>query len=100
MSKKIKNRLLVFSGGRGNKNLFFHMKNQTKDFQELSVIINGLDDGASTGEIRRLFNYKAHGISDFLKAILSLSPDKNLIQIYPSTNLMILQLFLLLDSKS
>ena len=77
MSKKIKNRLLVFSGGRGNKNLFFHMKNQTKDFQELSVIINGLDDGASTGEIRRLFNYKAHGISDFLKAILSLSPDSN-----------------------
>tara|TARA_Y100000994_G_scaffold189934_1_gene158899 strand:- start:828 stop:2069 length:1242 start_codon:yes stop_codon:yes gene_type:complete len=80
MAKKIKNRLLVFSGGRGNKNLFFHMKNQTKDFQELSVIINGLDDGASTGEIRRLFNYKAHGISDFLKAILSLSPDKNLIK--------------------
>ena len=47
-----------------------------KDINELSVIINGLDDGASTGEIRRLFHYKAHGISDFLKAILSLSPNK------------------------
>ena len=71
--------IVIFAGGRGNKNLFVELKKQTKFFSELSVIINGLDDGASTGEIRRLFDYKAHGISDFLKAILSLSPDTKLI---------------------
>lgn len=71
--------VVIFAGGRGNKNLFFEMKKQIKKINQLSVIINGLDDGASTGEIRRLFNYKAHGISDFLKAILSLSPNQKLI---------------------
>ena len=74
----MKANIVIFSGGRGNKNLFFETKKQMKNINELAVIINGLDDGASTGEIRRLFNYKAHGISDFLKAILSLSPDKKL----------------------
>tara|TARA_Y100001970_G_scaffold47800_1_gene60516 strand:+ start:5134 stop:6372 length:1239 start_codon:yes stop_codon:yes gene_type:complete len=71
--------IVIFAGGRGNKNLFFEMKKQMKKINQLSVIINGLDDGASTGEIRRLFHYKAHGISDFLKAILSLSPNQKLI---------------------
>ena len=71
--------IVIFAGGRGNKNLFFEMKKQMKKINQLSVIINGLDDGASTGEIRRLFHYKAHGISDFLKAILSLSPNPKLI---------------------
>jgi len=75
----MKANIVIFSGGRGNKNLFFEIQKQMKTINELTVIINGLDDGASTGEIRRLFNYKAHGISDFLKAILSLSPDKKLI---------------------
>jgi len=75
----MKANIVIFSGGRGNKNLFFETKKQMKNINELAVIINGLDDGASTGEIRRLFNYKAHGISDFLKAILSLSPDKKFI---------------------
>tara|TARA_B110000116_G_C16797427_1_gene567715 strand:+ start:1244 stop:2488 length:1245 start_codon:yes stop_codon:yes gene_type:complete len=79
MKNKNKPNVTIFAGGRGNKNLFSAMKKQMNDINELSVIINGLDDGASTGEIRRLFNYKAHGISDFLKAILSLSPDKKLI---------------------
>tara|TARA_Y100000590_G_scaffold349772_1_gene401408 strand:- start:2749 stop:3987 length:1239 start_codon:yes stop_codon:yes gene_type:complete len=71
--------IVIFAGGRGNKNLFFEIKKQMKKINQLSVIINGLDDGASTGEIRRLFHYKAHGISDFLKAILSLSPNQKLI---------------------
>ncbi len=79
MGKLMKANIVIFSGGRGNKNLFFETKKQMKNINELAVIINGLDDGASTGEIRRLFNYKAHGISDFLKAILSLSPDKKFI---------------------
>ena len=79
MKNKYKPKVIIFSGGRGNKNLFFAMKKQMNDINELSVIINGLDDGASTGEIRRLFHYKAHGISDFLKAILSLSPNEKLI---------------------
>lgn len=79
MENRMKANIVIFSGGRGNKNLFFEVQKQMKSINELTVIINGLDDGASTGEIRRLFNYKAHGISDFLKAILSLSPDKKLI---------------------
>jgi len=79
MENQMKANIVIFSGGRGNKNLFFEVQKQMKTINELTVIINGLDDGASTGEIRRLFNYKAHGISDFLKAILSLSPDKKLI---------------------
>ena len=76
--KNRKRNLTIFSGGRGNKNLFKELIKEVK-FDNLSVIINGLDDGASTGEIRRLFNYQAHGISDFLKAITSLSNENNLI---------------------
>ena len=67
--KNRKRNLTIFSR-RGNKNLFKELIKEVK-FDNLSVIINGLDDGASTGEIRRLFNYQAHGISDFLKAITS-----------------------------
>ena len=69
-------RMLVFSGGRGCRNLFASMasrKGQT--FEKVSIVINGLDDGASTGQIRNDFEWKAHGISDFLKVICALSSD-------------------------
>ena len=70
--------ITLFSGGRGNAELFATMKHNMDNIK-LSVIINGLDDGSSTGEIRKLFKYNALGISDFLKVILSLSKDENLI---------------------
>tara|TARA_B100001250_G_scaffold413928_1_gene449811 strand:+ start:1290 stop:2528 length:1239 start_codon:yes stop_codon:yes gene_type:complete len=89
MSNQLKYDISIFSGGRGNKNLFGVMS-KSKNINELSVIINGLDDGASTGEIRRLFQYQAHGISDFLKAILSLTNNKDLVNAldcrFPSVN--------------
>ena len=67
-------KISIFSGGRGNKNLFeAFTKEQCK--HELNVIVNGLDDGASTGDIRRLMDYKIHGISDFLKTITAFSND-------------------------
>ena len=67
-------KISIFSGGRGNKNLFkAFTKEQCK--HELNVIVNGLDDGASTGDIRRLMDYKVHGISDFLKTITTFSND-------------------------
>ena len=67
-------KISIFSGGRGNKNLFkAFTKEQNK--HELNVIVNGLDDGASTGDIRRLMDYKIHGISDFLKTITAFSND-------------------------
>jgi len=67
-------KISIFSGGRGNKNLFkAYAKEQNN--HELNVIVNGLDDGASTGDIRRLMDYKVHGISDFLKTITAFSND-------------------------
>ena len=66
MSKKITNRLLVFSGGRGNKNLFFHMKNQTKDFDMATIekLIN------ERNAFRNEKNYqKSDQIRDELKSL-------------------------------
>ena len=79
MSKKI----ALFSGGRGNKNLLnsFISDLDQKNI-ELSVIVNGLDDGASTGKIRYLFSKETHGISDFLKVILSLSPNNEIVKLF------------------
>ncbi|MDC3077491.1 2-phospho-L-lactate transferase CofD family protein [Flavobacteriales bacterium] len=67
-------KISIFSGGRGNKNLFQAFAKQQCE-HELNVIVNGLDDGASTGDIRRLMDYKIHGISDFLKTITAFSND-------------------------
>jgi len=68
---------LLFSGGCGNTTLLEAMRPKTnQDVFKLSVIINGLDDGSSTGEIRRLLDYRCHGISDFLKVIVTLAEDK------------------------
>lgn len=64
----------IFSGGRGNKNFFKAFSNKKCSYK-LNVIVNGLDDGASTGDIRRLMDYKIHGISDFLKTITAFSDN-------------------------
>lgn len=73
---------VLFSGGRGNKNLLSHLGKRTNAnfdrFSQWSIIVNGLDDGASTGAIRDLFNGRVHGISDFLKVILAISCDEKL----------------------
>lgn len=68
-------KISIFSGGRGNKNLFKAFAKEQSE-HELSVIVNGLDDGASTGDIRRLMDYKVHGISDFLKTITAFSSSR------------------------
>ena len=77
------NNIVLFSGGRGNKNL---LNSFIKDIEiknvDLSVIINGLDDGASTGKLRYLFQKPTHGISDFLKVILSLCSNSKIIDIF------------------
>ena len=79
MSKKI----ALFSGGRGNKNLLHSFISDLDQKNiELSVIVNGLDDGASTGKIRYLFSKETHGISDFLKVILSLSPNNEIVKLF------------------
>ena len=67
-------KISIFSGGRGNKNFFKAFVEEQCSY-ELNVIVNGLDDGASTGDIRRLMDHKVHGISDFLKSITAFSND-------------------------
>ena len=43
------------------------------------MIVNGLDDGASTGAIREMFGDNSHGISDFLKVAVAMSPNGELV---------------------
>ena len=71
--------VVLFSGGRGNRSLLESIAsdNQGK-FPKLKVIVNGLDDGASTGAIREIFDNTMHGISDFLKVGIAMSPDSKL----------------------
>ena len=74
--------LCIFSGGRGNQPLFNVIKSDANKelIKHASIIVNGLDDGASTGAIRNIFDRNTHGISDFLKVILSLSSNVPLIE--------------------
>ena len=79
MTKKI----LLFSGGRGNKNLLnASIESIKKSELNLNIIVNGLDDGASTGRIRYLFKEETHGISDFLKVVVSLSQEAQLVDAF------------------
>ena len=71
--------IILFSGGRGNRNLLEAFSSDCSNkFPQIEVIINGLDDGASTGAIRELFDNNVHGISDFLKVSLAMSDRKGL----------------------
>ena len=75
--------ILLFSGGRGTKNLLNASIENIKECQfNLNIIVNGLDDGASTGRIRYLLNEETHGISDFLKVIVSLSQETHLVEAF------------------
>jgi 2-phospho-L-lactate transferase/gluconeogenesis factor (CofD/UPF0052 family) len=74
--------IVIFSGGRGNKTLLQSLQHQSPDFLgKVKVIVNGLDDGASTGAIREMFGDNAHGISDFLKVAVAMSPKEKLVKI-------------------
>ena len=71
--------IILFSGGRGNRNLLEAFSSDCSNkFPQIEVIVNGLDDGASTGAIRELFDNNVHGISDFLKVSLAMSDRKGL----------------------
>ena len=75
--------LVLFSGGRGNKNLLNALQCEDPNPQiKINAIVNGLDDGASTGTIRELLGNSTHGISDFLKVALAMSPRRDLASIF------------------
>ena len=65
-SKEVKMKVVVFSGGRGAGEIInaFHNRPDVS----LTVLINGYDDGKSTGVIRSLFP-QLLGPSDFRKVI-------------------------------
>ncbi len=56
--------VVIFTGGNGNANLIKHLKDIP--FVNLSLLINGYDDGLSTGIIRSA-NRGMLGPSDFRK---------------------------------
>lgn len=70
-------KIALFSGGRGNKNLLNSLK--TENDLEISVIINGFDDGLSTGRLRR-FIPGMLGPSDFRKNISYLGRNERLLK--------------------
>jgi len=71
--------VLLFSGGRGNRTLLESISaDEHAMFPKLQVVVNGLDDGASTGSIRELFDNGMHGISDFFKVGIAMSPNSQL----------------------
>lgn len=77
--------VVLFSGGRGNKNLLRALElGDPKTSIKFNIIVNGLDDGASTGMIREFFDNDSHGISDFLKVALAISPRRNMAEILES----------------
>jgi len=69
-------RIVLFCGGRGSSNLIKALIVKPK--VELTLVVNGYDDGLSTGRIRDLFPGML-GPSDFRKnisTILSIDPQK------------------------
>ena len=70
-------RVVVFSGGRGSGVL---SRQLVKDPRiELTLAINGYDDGASTGEVRRFLG-DSLGPSDFRKNASRLALDLGRVQ--------------------
>jgi 2-phospho-L-lactate transferase/gluconeogenesis factor (CofD/UPF0052 family) len=59
-------KIVLFSGGRGTSNIIKFLSQH--DLYSLSVIVNGYDDGLSTGEIRKIYK-GILGPSDFRKTI-------------------------------
>ena len=73
MHQNIKTKIVLFSGGTGNTR-FVNLINKLPDV-ELSILVNGYDDGKSTGEIRKYIPGML-GPSDFRKNISHLI-DRN-----------------------
>ena len=61
-------KIALFSGGRGNKNLITALSGLDKTNFDVRIIINGYDDGLSTGELRDYLG-NILGPSDFRKCI-------------------------------
>ena len=66
MQKKTKIKISLFSGGSGNDRFINLIKNISG--VEIDIIVNGYDDGKSTGEIRK-FIPGILGPSDFRKIL-------------------------------
>ena len=73
MHQNIKTKIVLFSGGTGNTR-FVNLVNKLPNV-ELSILVNGYDDGKSTGEIRKYIPGML-GPSDFRKNISHLI-DRN-----------------------
>ena len=83
MQKKPKIKISLFSGGSGNDRFINLIKNISG--VEIDIIVNGYDDGKSTGEIRK-FIPGMLGPSDFRKnfshLINSKTPNGKFFKIY------------------
>lgn len=76
--------LVLFTGGSGNANLIRYLK--TLSYVNLSLLINGYDDGLSTGTIRNA-NYGMLGPSDYRKNFTYILDD------YSESNKKVKQIF-------
>lgn len=76
--------VVLFTGGSGNANLIRYIKDLS--YVNLSLLINGYDDGLSTGTIRSA-NYGMLGPSDFRKNF------SNILDSYAESSLKIREIF-------
>lgn len=73
-------KITLFSGGRGNKNLITELSKLDKTTYDIRIIINGYDDGLSTGELRDYLG-NILGPSDFRKCISYLGKNTDTVKL-------------------
>ena len=73
-------KITLFSGGRGNKNLITALSKLDKTDYDVRIIINGYDDGLSTGELRDYLG-NILGPSDFRKCISYLGKNTEIVKL-------------------
>ena len=73
-------KITLFSGGRGNKNLITELSKLDKSDYDIRIIINGYDDGLSTGELRDYLG-NILGPSDFRKCISYLGKNTDTVKL-------------------
>ena len=61
-------KVLIFSGGRGSEGLIQYF---CQDNFDLKILVNGYDDGLSTGQIRHIFQGML-GPSDYRKTVTNI----------------------------